>query len=378
MSEKCKIVQKRKKFENFLSYLVIRKNHSYNKKKQEGAVIKGKKVSGMIDGHIHYAESLGSGKLDQLIEEYKIDGIALQCIPKDGKWAVENDALRYKEQSKIPVYVFGGIARDIFELPKEHLMFMLPEEISRLMELGCTGIKMLEGKPIVRKEWPIPNFDDMVWDPYFNKLEEEQVPVMFHINDPEEFWDAGKISEFAKKSGWFYDDTYINNEEQYRQIEERLKKNPDLRICFPHFFFLSNQLERLGSFFDRYRNVRIDLAPGIELYYNLSRQRDKAREFFIKYQDRICYGSDIGARSIIRREKLPLSIDESRGRIALITRFLEEKDDYILSPDGRYVKEGEPVLMHGLGLDAEVLEKIYRLNFLRFIGKEGSKGEAVW
>lgn len=331
----------------------------------------------MIDGHIHYAESLGRVKLNQLIDEYNIDGIALQCIPKDGKWPVERDALRYKEQSKVPVYVFGGIARDIFELPKEHLMFMLAQEADRLMEMGCTGIKMLEGKPIVRKEWPIPDFDDMVWDTYFDKLEKEQIPVMFHVNDPEEFWDMSQISEFAKQAGWFYDETYVNNEEQYRQVLARLEKNPDLRICFPHFFFLSKQLDRLGEILDEYPNIRIDLAPAIELYYNLSEQRDKAKDFFIKYQDRICYGTDIGARSIIRREKMPLSMEESRSRIALITDFLEKKCDYILRPDGKYVKEGQPVLMHGLGLDSEVLYKVYHQNFLNFIDVANRKGETA-
>ena len=331
----------------------------------------------MIDGHVHYADSLGRIKFNQLIEEYNIEGIALQCIPKDGKWAVENDALRFKKQSKVPVYVFGGIARDIFELPKEHLIFMLPQEIDRLMEMGCTGIKMLEGKPIVRKQWPVPDFDDMVWDPYFEKLEKEQIPVMFHVNDPEDFWDAGQISEFAKQAGWFYDDTYINNEEQYRQVMERLKKNPELRICFPHFFFMSRQLLRLGEILDQFPNVMIDLAPGIELYYNLSEQEDKAKEFFIKYQDRICYGTDIGARSIIRREKLPLSMDESRSRISLITKFLETKGDYILRPDGQYVKEGEPVLMHGLGLDSLVLRKVYHDNFMKFMNLKNCMGEAV-
>lgn len=217
----------------------------------------------------------------------------------------------------------------------------------------------------------------MVWDPYFEKLEKEQIPVMFHVNDPEEFWDAGQISEFAKQAGWFYDETYINNEEQYRQVMERLRKNPDLRICFPHFFFMSKQLERLGEILDQFPNVMIDLAPGIELYYNLSGQQDKAKEFFIKYQDRICYGTDIGARSIIRREKLPLSLDESRSRISLITKFLEKKGDYILRPDGKYVKEGEPVLMHGLGLEGLILEKIYHHNFMRFMNLKNRMGEAI-
>ena len=35
----------------------------------------------MIDGHIHYIEYMGADRLNQIVEEYHYDGIALQCIP---------------------------------------------------------------------------------------------------------------------------------------------------------------------------------------------------------------------------------------------------------------------------------------------------------
>ena len=233
--------------------------------------------------------------------------------------------------------------------------------------MGCDGIKMLEGKPNVRKEYPIPDFDDEIWEEYWDVLEKRQIPVYMHVNDPEEFWDESKVSEYARKAGWFYDETYVNNEDQYRQMQEVLKRHPRLRILFPHFFFLSKDLGRLAAIFDRYPNVHTDVTPGIELYYNLSDQEEEAKAFFAKYQDRICFGTDIGARSLIYEEPIPLSIEESRSRLELTTRFLEEKGDYILSPDGYYFTEGKERLMHGLGLTPEILKKIYHDNFLKFI-----------
>lgn len=70
---------------------------------------------------------------------------------------------------------------------------------------------------------------------------------------------------------------------------------------------------------------------------------------------------------MIYEEPIPLSIEESRSRLELTTRFLEEKGDYILYPDGYYFTEGKERLMHGLGLSAEILKKIYHDNFLKFI-----------
>lgn len=113
--------------------------------------------------------------------------------------------------------------------------------------------------------------------------------------------------------------------------------------------------------------MHIDVTPGIELYYNLSSQQKKAIEFFEKYQDRICFGTDIGARSVIAEEAKLLSIEESASRMRLITGFLETKGNYVLKPDGYYVSGTGERVMHGLGLSEDILEKIYEKNFLKFV-----------
>ena len=120
---------------------------------------------------------------------------------------------------------------------------------------------------------------------------------------------------------------------------------------------------------DQFENIRIDITPGSELFYNLSEDREHAARFFEKYQDRICYGSDIGARVLVAEEPKLLSMEESRSRIQLITEFLETKGDYPLRPDGCYISATDRT-MHGLGLDNKMLDKIYNENFLHFIKAE--------
>ena len=146
----------------------------------------------MIDGHIHYAESLEAERLQYIIEAYGLSGVALQCIPKGGKIPVEEDAFSFKRQSSVPVYIFGGLDRRIFSLSPGQMAEALPGEIDRLMTMGCDGIKMLEGKPNVRKEYPVPDFDDEIWEEYWDVLEKRQIPVYMHVNDPEEFWDESR------------------------------------------------------------------------------------------------------------------------------------------------------------------------------------------
>ena len=50
----------------------------------------------MIDGHIHYIEYMGADRLNQIVEEYHYDGIALQCIPDSAGREVLGDAFRYR------------------------------------------------------------------------------------------------------------------------------------------------------------------------------------------------------------------------------------------------------------------------------------------
>lgn len=82
----------------------------------------------------------------------------------------------------------------------------------------------------------MPDFDAPCWEPFWAWAEEAGVPFMWHVNDPENFWDAAHAPAFAVAQGWLYDDSYINNEAQYAQVLSVLARHPRLRIVFAHFF----------------------------------------------------------------------------------------------------------------------------------------------
>ena len=168
---------------------------------------------------------------------------------------------------------------------------------------------------MMRKTLPIPAFDSEVFAPYWAKLEETQTPVVFHINDPEEFWDKDKAPAWAFERDWFYGDgTYINNEAQYTEITNVLERHPNLKLIFAHFLFFSAQLPRLAEWLDRFPNLHVDLTPGIEMYHNFTENSQATRDFFIKYQDRIIFGTDIGARALLADKEGGVQLDESEIR----------------------------------------------------------------
>lgn len=325
-----------------------------------------------FDAHIHYAATLGEEALDRILEQSKTAVCALQCIHQLGVHSTVPDALRYKAvRPRGTVYVQGSLERSAYMLFKGDpagLGDSLVRQTRALLKAGCDGVKMLEGKPDIRRAFPIPDFDSPAWEPFWELAESRQIPVTIHVNDPEDFWDETKINPYARSAGWFYGPETINNEEQYRQMDQVMRRHPGLKLQLPHFYFFSAQLPRMAELMRTYPNVRIDLTPGIELYINLARNINAARAFFNEFSGRILYGTDIGGRAAIARPPRPIDVEESLARVQVITEFLERSGTYTLVPDGKYLFNIDPEPMEGLGLPEDMLRRINYENALEFFG----------
>jgi predicted TIM-barrel fold metal-dependent hydrolase len=306
--------------------------------------------------------------LIHIMDELGISRFNVVCTPQVNRISYVPDALHLKANYPDRVFVFGGLdVSPLLHDPMEAGPFFA-DYIDTLMVMGCDGLKMHEGKAEVRKAFTIPSFDGEIYAPYWEKMAERQIPLIFHVNDPEEFWDPVLIPSWAREMGWFYGDgSYIDNEVQYGEILNVLGRHPDLKVFFAHFFFLSAQLPRLAEYLNRYPNMCIDLVPGIEMYFNLSADPEASRAFFIQYQDRIFYGTDIGAQALLTAPEASLEFEESWTRAHLVRTFLESEDEFWLPKGEGFLFGEQETPIQGLGLPDEVLEKIYSKNFERMV-----------
>ena len=319
----------------------------------------------MIDAHIHFSADLGAAALRAEVRRQGLSAIALLCIPKGGVRPTEPDAFAYAAESEIPVYIFGSLDRSLYALPAAARPEALLADARRLLAMGCTGIKLLEGKPDVHKQHAVPPFDGPDFAPFWAFLEQSRTPVIFHVNDPPEFWHADRLTEFQKKAGWYYDATFPDNETIYAQVFAVLARHPNLRVLFPHFFFMSRALPRLAAILDAYSHVMTDVTPGAELVYNLGAD-PAAAAFFRRYSRRICYGTDIGARQVIFPEPRALSPEEYASRRRLVQSFLRAQAPFTMEPDDFYLKGRAPAAMLPLCLSEDALHDIFEDNFRRF------------
>lgn len=334
------------------------------------------KFSGLpiIDSHIHYGHPAYMAGLMDVMDLFGIERFNIVCTPDQSRLSLVPDALHLKAHYPERVYIFGGLDISALYSRPDRAGEFFAQYVDKLLAMGCDGIKMLEGKPQLRKMLPIPDFDSEIYDLYWSKLAEQRIPLIFHVNDPEEFWDKDKVPGWARDRGWFYGDgTYIDNEVQYSQVLNVLDRYPDLSVIFAHFFFLSSQLERLESYLLRFPNMCVDLTPGIEMYRNFAEDPDKTRAFFLKFQDRILFGTDIGAKALLARPEKGIELGESGARIELVRTFLESDAAFKLDDPDSFLFGEQEEPFRGINLPQSVLEKIYYRNFERLVGSHPRK-----
>jgi len=324
----------------------------------------------IIDAHVHYPHYSYGVSLMPMLAEAGVNQLAVVSTPDENRLSLLPDALHLKGLYPNKVYVFGNLDISPLFLAPDIAGETFAHYVDVLTEMGVDGVKMIEGKPAIRNQIPVPDFDSPVYAFYWEKMAYTQTPLIFHVNDPEEFWDPDRVPSWARDMGWFYGDgTFVNNEDQYHQVIAVLDRHPILNVSFAHFFFLSAQLDRLSEYLERYPNMYIDLVPGIEMYFNFSKDPDRVRDFFIKYQDRILYGTDIGAQALLTDPAGEINEEDSLTRIELVRGFLENNGPFTLEHEGFLFGEEKPVFQ-GINLPDTVLDKIYYQNFRNFVGSE--------
>lgn len=317
----------------------------------------------LIDCHVHHCGSSFIPDVVSLMDRINIEAINVVSTPHPELLSLNPQGLEFKARYPQRVYLFGSL--DYSEmLLQGHFPSNLADQVDTLQTLGCDGVKMVEGKPLARKLLPLPPFDGPDYQDLFAELEARRLPLLFHVADPEEFWDAEEIPAWARARGWFYgDDPAVPaKEELYTEVNHILERYPSLRVILAHFYFLSADLPRASTLLDAYPNVHLDICPGSEMYTNFSRQPEETREFFLTYQDRIIYGTDTGSAGLSGENRLDMEREVATHWY--MHMFLETEGPF---PAPSTFSQTESTLT-GIGLPEDVLRKIYHENFRRLAG----------
>lgn len=248
-------------------------------------------------------------------------------------------------------YAHGGFLYDSYPVGDKMPDGMdLLTQYRELMEIGFDGIKMIETKPDRAKAMKRP-VSSGLYEEFFAAAEKDGTHILWHVNDPAEFWDREKAPAFSFENGWFYGDgTFPEYEEIYSWVFEVMDRHPALKATFAHFFFMSQTPERLEGLFGKYPNMAVDLTPGSEMYAGFYARWDYYREFFARHAERILFGTDASDDTD--------DLNSNFNIADVVYKFITTDEKYPLWE----------VDVHGMKLDDGVGEKILGGNFLRRVG----------
>ncbi|HUD30841.1 MAG TPA: amidohydrolase family protein [Novosphingobium sp.] len=145
--------------------------------------------------------------------------------------------------------------------------------------------------------------DDPRFDPVMSHLEQRHVPLIAHQGEPRNCWLALDQMTTANDRDYFREHPeyymYLHPEEpSYEALmaarDRFVARHPKLAVDGAHMASLEWSVDALGRFLDAHPNAVVDLAARMS---NLQVQSNadvaKVRAFFVKYQDRILYGTDL-------------------------------------------------------------------------------------
>jgi predicted TIM-barrel fold metal-dependent hydrolase len=240
-------------------------------------------------------------------------------------------------------------------------------EMERAFKAGAQGMKVHKALGLGAKN-PDGTFiqaDDPRLDPVWAMAAKYDKPVMIHLSDSiGRFYPIGPKNERYEAGLWHQKGDETNNYfksgpsndviEQARR--EMHRKHPKTRFVNAHLAMLYYDPEKLAAFLDAYPNADVEISATVQ---DLGRAPRFWREFLIKYQDRVLFGTD-GS--------------QSRGADEFWRphwRALETLDEYFPHPAQVRTPLGSPGhgrwQISGLGLPDAVLRKIYYGNALRHL-----------
>ena len=232
-------------------------------------------------------------------------------------------------------------------------------------EKGAIGMKVWKNIGMVEKDrdGKFIMIDNPKFDTIFSYLEKKGIPVCGHIGEPKNCWlpleemtvngDRQYFKEHPEYHMYLHPE-YPSYEDQIEARDNLLRKHPDLRFMGAHLGSMEWSLEEMASHFEMFPNMSVDVSARISHLENHARTDwQKVRDFFIKYQDRIIYGTDQG----------DWSADTLRLKAELHEVWVH--DWKFLTTDSTMTAREVDGQFKGLKLPKEVVEKIYYRNAQR-------------
>jgi predicted TIM-barrel fold metal-dependent hydrolase len=319
-----------------------------------------------FDAHNHLGQDFGGGwdrkPLPELLDRLDQAGI-VRYVDLDGGWGEQilNAHLdHFKQPAPGRFLVFGGVDWSQWQAKGDGFPDWAASRLRIQKERGAEGLKIWKGLGLTIRDQldRLVDVDDPRLVPIWESAGELGLPVVIHVADPVAFFDpVNETNERWEELGQHPDWTFTSPPGPpflhiLNGLANLVARHPSTTFIGAHVGCYAENLAWVGALLERCPNFQVDIAARIG---ELGRQPYTARRFFLKYSNRILFGSDMGP-------------DPEAYRI--MYRFLESDDEYFNYSPAPVPQQGRWHI-HGLYLPEDVLEKIYFGNAARILGTQG-------
>jgi predicted TIM-barrel fold metal-dependent hydrolase len=316
----------------------------------------------VIDAHNHLAEPFGGGwdkrPLSQVLDLLDAADVRVY-VDLDGGWG-EDILNRHLDYFKAPAperfRVFGGVDWAAWPEHGDRFGEWAAERLRIQQARGAEGLKIWKpfGLHVRDQRGELVKVDDPRLDPLWATAAELKLPVLIHVADPVAFFDPldhtnERWEELHAHPDWqFPSPPFPSFMSIMDGLANLVSRHRQTTFIGAHVGCYSENLGWVGDLLDRCPNFYVDPSARIS---ELGRQPYTARHFFLRYADRILFGTDASP-----------NLDAYR----LYYRFLETDDEYFNYGPGPIPAQGRWQI-YGLYLPDDVLEKVYYRNAERVI-----------
>lgn len=173
---------------------------------------------------------------------------------------------------------------------------------------GAIGVKVWKNIGMVLRDTNDTNvmLDDPRLDDVIGHIQQQDKLLFGHLGEPLNCWLP--LEEMTTNNDRIYFEEHPqyhmyrypelpSHQDQMQARNGRLDKHPGLRFVGAHMASLEWSVDTLAAWLDRYPQANVDLAARMgQVFYQTQQDREKVRNFFINYQDRILYATDMGDR----------------------------------------------------------------------------------
>lgn len=245
------------------------------------------------------------------------------------------------------------------------------EALDATFEQGAVMVKIWKevGLELKRPDGTFMLPDDPILDPVYAHLASRKKPLLAHLAEPLEAWlpldpKGLHYGYYSRNPIWhlFGKPGFPTHAALMDARDHILVKHPTLVVIGAHVGSMEHDVDEAARRLDRYPNFHVEVSARTR---NLTRQpASKVRAFFMKYQDRILYGTDRSWRPYRTPDVTPSDAQREAFVTALEAQYRLDHAYYA----GTGSLEYAGARVDALGLPRDVLEKFYHRNAQRLIG----------